>query len=239
VTARSAAGAPARRAPEHAVNAVLLDMLGTLVELRDPVPRLRAELERRTGVDVGDEAAARGFGAEIAYYLEHHTEGRDRESLEDLRDRCAARMEAALGVDGLARGDVRVAMLASLEFAPFPDVEPALSALKERGLKLVVASNWDWSLPQWIERVGLGHLLDGSASSAVAGAAKPAPEVFRAALRLADVPAEQAVHVGDSLEGDVEGARAAGLRGILLRRVDDPPPDVESVRSLAELPRLL
>ena len=53
-------------------------MLGTLVELQDPVPRLRAELRRRTGVDVGDEAAARGFAAEISYYLDHHMEGRDR-----------------------------------------------------------------------------------------------------------------------------------------------------------------
>jgi HAD superfamily hydrolase (TIGR01509 family) len=218
---------------------VLLDMLGTLVELRDPVPRLRAELERRTGVDVGDEAAARGFGAEIAYYLDHHMEGRDRESLDDLRDRCAARMDEALGVDGLPRAAVRAAMLASLEFVPFPDVEPALSALRAKGLKLVIASNWDWSLPQWVERVGLVRLVDGSASSAVAGAAKPAPDVFRAALRLAGVAAEDAAHVGDSLVGDVAGARAAGLRAILLRRVGDPPADVEWIRSLAELPALL
>jgi HAD superfamily hydrolase (TIGR01509 family) len=218
---------------------VLLDMLGTLVELRDPVPRLRAELERRTGVDVGDEAAARGFGAEIAYYLDHHMEGRDRESLDDLRDRCAARMDEALGVDGLPRAAVRAAMLASLEFVPFPDVEPALSALRAKGLKVVIASNWDWSLPQWVERVGLVRLVDGSASSAVAGAAKPAPDVFRAALRLAGVAAEDAAHVGDSLDGDVAGARAAGLRAILLRRVGEPPADVEWIRSLAELPALL
>ena len=221
------------------IRAVLLDMLGTLVELRDPVPRLRAELERRTAVDVGDEAAARGFGAEIAYYLEHHMEGRDHESLEDLRDRCAARMDEAMGVDGLAREDVRAAMMASLEFAPFPDVQPALAALKERGLRLVIASNWDWSLPQWVERVGLGRYVDGTASSAVAGAAKPAPDVFRAALRLAGTAPEEAVHVGDSLEGDVEGARAAGLRPVLLQRRGDPPAGVESVRSLAELPALL
>jgi putative hydrolase of the HAD superfamily len=218
---------------------VLLDMLGTLVELRDPVPRLRAELERRTGVDVGDEAAARGFGAEIAYYLDHHMEGRDRESLDDLRDRCAARMDEALGVNGLPRAAVRAAMLASLEFVPFPDVEPALSALRAKGLKLVIASNWDWSLPQWVERVGLVRLVDGSASSAVAGAAKPAPDVFRAALRLAGAAAEDAAHVGDSLEGDVAGAHAAGLRAILVRRVGDPPADVEWIRSLAELPALL
>jgi putative hydrolase of the HAD superfamily len=219
--------------------AVLLDMLGTLVELRDPVPRLRAELGRRTGVDVGDEAAARGFGAEIAYYLEHHMEGGDPESLEGLRDRCAERMHDALGVDGLPRADVRAAMMDSLEFAPFPDVEPALGALKDRGLKLVIASNWDCSLPQWIERAGLDRLVDGAASSAVVGAPKPSPAVFREGLRLAGADPQEAVHVGDSLEGDVHGARAAGLRAILLQRQGDPPAGVESVRTLEELPSLL
>jgi putative hydrolase of the HAD superfamily len=221
------------------VRAVLLDMVGTLVELRDPVPGLRSELERRTGIDVGREAAARGFGAEIGYYLEHHMEGRDRDSLEDLRDRCAERMEEALGVPGLQLADVRAAMMKSLEFAPFPDVRPTLSTLKERGLARVIASNWDWSLPQWVERVGLDGLVDGTASSAVAGAPKPAPDVFRRALRIAGVGAGEAVHVGDSLEGDVQGARAAGLRAVLLQRHGEAPDGVESIRSLAELPSLL
>jgi putative hydrolase of the HAD superfamily len=218
---------------------VLLDMLGTLVELRDPVPRLRDELRERTGVDVGDEAAGRGFGAEIAYYLDHHMEGRDRESLEDLRDRCAAVMHEALGVEELPRTEVREAMLASLEFAPFPDVRPALAALRELGLRLVIASNWDWSLPQWLAQTGLEPLVDGCASSAVVGRPKPAPDVFREALRLAGVGPEDAVHVGDSLEGDVQGARAAGIRAVLVQRHGDPPGGVEAVRSLAQLPSLL
>jgi putative hydrolase of the HAD superfamily len=219
--------------------AVLLDMLGTLVELQDPVPRLRAELRRRTGVDVGDEAAARGFAAEISYYLDHHMEGRDRESLDDLRDRCAERMDEALGADGLPRADIRAAMMDSLEFRPFPDVKPALSELRARGLRLVIASNWDWSLPQWVERAGLDALVDGTASSAVAGAAKPAPEVFREALRLAGAEPAEALHVGDSLEGDVQGARAAGIRAVLIQRGGEPPDEVEAIRSLAALPSLL
>jgi putative hydrolase of the HAD superfamily len=219
--------------------AVLLDMLGTLVELQDPVPRLRGELERRTGIDVGEEAAARGFAAEIAYYLDHHMEGTDRESLEDLRDRCAERMDEALEVDGLQRADIRAAMMASLAFTPFPDVVPALSELRDRGLRLVIASNWDWSLPHWVGEAGLDRLVDGTASSAVAGAAKPASDVFREALRLAEAEPGEALHVGDSLEGDVDGARAAGIRAVLLQRDGAAPEGVETIRSLAELPSLL
>jgi FMN phosphatase YigB (HAD superfamily) len=81
--------------------------------------------------------------------------------------------------------------------------------------------------------------VDGTASSAVVGAAKPAPAVFQDALRLAGVGPDEAVHVGDSLEGDVDGARAAGLRAILLQRHGEPPEGVETITSLAELPALL
>jgi HAD superfamily hydrolase (TIGR01509 family) len=166
-------------------------------------------------------------------------EGRDRDSLEDLRDRCAERMHEALGVEGLDRGAVRASMMESLEFAPFPDVAPALEELKRRGLRLVIASNWDWSLPGWVRDAGLDRFVDGTVSSAVVGAAKPAPDVFREALRVAGVASGEAVHVGDSLDGDIGGARAAGLRAILLARQGDPPEGVESIRSLADLTALL
>jgi 2-haloalkanoic acid dehalogenase type II len=214
-------------------------MLGTLVRLEDPVSRLRAQLEQTSGIDPGDAAAARGFAAEISDYLANHMDGRDREALEDLRDRCAAVLHDALGVEGLERGAVRKAMLGALEFTPFPDVLPALRELRGRGLRLVVASNWDCSLPEWARRAGLDGLLDGLVSSAVVGVAKPAPAVFEEALRLAGVQPGEAVHAGDSLEGDVQGARAAGVRAVLVQRDGDPPAGVEAVRSLAELPALL
>ena len=219
------------------VRAVLLDALGTLVRLEPPVPRLREELRRR-GVDVDEETAARGMAAEIAYYLEHHMEGRDSASLERLRDRCADALAGALGVPGLSGPDVRGPLLESLRFGVYPDVQPALRELRRRGLRLVVASNWDCSLGGRLEEVGLMGLLDGAVSSAVVGEAKPARAVFLAALRLAGVGRRQALHVGDSLPGDVEGARAAGLRAVLLVRDGEPPPGVPAVRSLAEVPSL-
>jgi putative hydrolase of the HAD superfamily len=221
------------------VRLVLLDALGTLVGLDPPAPRLRAELKRLAGVDVGEQGARRGFEAEIGYYLEHHMEGRDRASLEDLRDRCAQALAAALPVGHLDQAAVRAAMLGSLHFVPYPDVAPALRALRERGLKLVAVSNWDCSLPEWLERAGLGELLDGAVSSAVAGEPKPRPAVFHAALRLAGADAAEALHVGDSPSNDLEGARAAGVRALLLVREGEPPPGVGSIRSLAELPSVL
>ena len=218
--------------------AVLLDALGTLVELQPPTPRLR-RLLAEAGHEISEERAAAGFGAEIGYYLQHHLDGRDRAGLDDLRDRCARELMEALALPELDHATARRAMLDALEFQPFPDVAPALSALRERGLTLVVASNWDCSLPDWLGPAGVLELVDGVVSSADAGGAKPGPEVFRHALELAGAKPGEAVHVGDSLENDVEGARSAGIRALLLVRHGEPPAGVEAVRSLAEVPSLV
>jgi putative hydrolase of the HAD superfamily len=220
------------------VRAVLLDALGTLVELQPPAPRLQRLLAEE-GFEVGEERAAAGIGAEIAYYLAHHLEGSDRASLEELRDRCAREMLEALELPGLDQPTARRVMMSALEFRPYEDALPALRELRRRGRTLVVASNWDCSLPDWLEPGGLLALVDGVVTSAEVGAAKPDPRVFRRALELAGVESGEAVHVGDSLDKDVQGARAAGIRHVLVLRAGEPPSGVEVVRSLRELPCLL
>jgi len=221
------------------IEAVLVDMFDTLVELQPPASRLRARLLELAGVDVGEEAAARGFAAEIRHYLANHMQGRDEAALEALRDDCAAVLHEALGIRGIERATVRRAMLEALEFRVFPDVPLALRALRSHGVRLVVVSNWDCSLPQWLERAGLAELVDGIVPSAVVGSAKPSPRIFRAALEVAGAAPEQALHVGDSMASDVEGARAAGVRAVLIARGGGAPEGVEAISSLAELPSLI
>jgi len=224
------------------VKAVLLDVLGTLVELEAPAPALREEIERRTGVDVGDQRAEAAFAAEISYYLAHHLDGRDMDALEDLRDRCTEEIRRTLALDDLDHATARAAMLAALRFRAFPDALPLLGALRGRGVSVVAASNWDASLPEALERTGLAPYIDGAVSSAVVGAAKPDPAVFRRALELAGCEAAEAFHVGDSPQGDVDGARAAGIRVALLDRrgvMPDPPPGVAKISSLDEVPSVI
>ena len=220
------------------VKAVLLDALGTLVELQPPAPRLQRVLAQ-SGFEVSEEQAAAGFAAEIAYYLDHHLEGSDRERLERLRDRCAEELRRALELPGLDHATARRAMLEALEFRPFPDVLPALAELRERGLTLVVASNWDCSLPDWLDPAGVTELVDGVVTSAEVGAPKPSPRVFERALAIAGAAPSEALHVGDKVDNDVKGAAAAGVRAVLLQREGEPPAGVDAIRSLRELPALL
>jgi putative hydrolase of the HAD superfamily len=127
-------------------------------------------------------------------------------------------------------------MLASIRFDAFPDAPPALRELRARGLRLVVASNWDCSLPEVLRAAGLDGLVDGVVTSAEVGAAKPDGRLFRAALELAGCEPDQAVYVGDSPATDIEGAAAAGLRAVL---VDRDGTHGGAITSLSQLPSVL
>jgi putative hydrolase of the HAD superfamily len=229
VTAR-----PARRA-------VLLDALGVLLELEPPWPRLRAQLAAR-GVAIREDEARVALKAEIAYYRAHHDEAGDLERLEELRDRCARVLDAALPPHARGLPDLRDALLASLRFRPYPEVAETLAALRDTdgGTRLVVVSNWDVSLHGVLADTGLSRLLDGAVTSAELGVAKPAPAIFERALELAGgVAPEAALHAGDTVDADIAGARAAGIRPVLVARDGSaPPPGVAVLNDLRGLPAL-
>jgi putative hydrolase of the HAD superfamily len=209
--------------------AVLLDAMGTLLTFEPPAPHLRAALLARCAIDVGEAAAAQAIRAEIAYYRAHLHTGGDAAGLAALRRASAEAMRPELGID--ADADVlTAALLDALRFHAFPEVPGALRELRAAGLRLVVVSNWDVSLHERLAETGLAPLLDGAVASAEAGVAKPAAEIFERGLALAGVRASDAVHVGDSEVEDVAGARAAGLRAVLLSR--DGRGDISSLDQL-------
>ncbi len=217
--------------------------MGTLLALADPAATLAEVLRTRHGLEVSRAQARDALVAEIAYYRAHHDEGRDDASLAELRRRCALVLGRALPpAAGRLSGDVLlVSLLAALRFHAYGDAAPTLAALRRRGMRLAVVSNWDVSLPAVLRDVGLGDHVDAVLTSAQTGAAKPDPAIFAAALAAVGVGAADAVHVGDSLEHDVAGARASGLRAILLCRDGASPgvPGVPIIPSLAALPALL
>jgi putative hydrolase of the HAD superfamily len=212
-----------RQSPAVAITkAVFLDALGTLVELEPPWVGLRAAL----GDGVAEDRLVAAVRAEMAYYKEHSHEGHDAESLADLRARCAAVLSRELGTEVGAQ-----TLVDSIRFAAYSDAAPALEDLRGRGLKLVCVSNWDCSLGAVLERCGLAEHLDGAVSSAEAGARKPDPAIFEPALAAADCGPQEAMHVGDTPEEDVDAARAAGIRVLLIDR--DGGGDVASLEEVA------
>jgi HAD superfamily hydrolase (TIGR01549 family) len=200
--------------------AVFCDALGTVVELEPPWVHLAEEL----GIDA-DERLVAAVRAEMGYYRAHAHEGRDPDSLAHLRRRCAEVLS-----DELGREVPVETMMAAIRFRAFPDAPPVLAALRDRGLRLVCVSNWDYSLPEVLARVGLGKAFDGVVSSAAAGARKPDPAIFAPALELAGCAPDEALHVGDTPEEDIAAARAADIPALLIDRSDRG-----DIASLAEI----
>jgi putative hydrolase of the HAD superfamily len=202
----------------RAPKAILLDALGTLVALKPPAPLLMAELAAaEVRITLAEADAA--MRAEMAYYKIHHDLAVDTDALDDLRYACTEALRRALPEHARAVEGLQEALLASLRFKAYPDAAPALKGLRAAGVTLIVVSNWDVSLHDALHATGLDRLVDGAISSAEAGAAKPARAIFDWALGLAGDPDPSEVwHVGDSVEADVAGARAAGLRPVFVDR---------------------
>jgi putative hydrolase of the HAD superfamily len=121
------------------------------------------------------------------------------------------------------------------EFVP-DNVVPALEALRRRKLSLTVVSNANGTLCAHMERLGLARLVDCVLDSCDLGVEKPDPRLFEIALERSGAVRDSTIHVGDLYGVDVLGARAAGIRGVLLDEAglyEDV--DCPRVRSLGDL----
>jgi putative hydrolase of the HAD superfamily len=203
---------------------LLLDAMGTLIGLREPVGHTYARLAEDHGLRLDPQLIEQGF-------------------------RQAYRQAPPLAFPGLAGAELRQAELAwwsarirsslvaagaaalpeplgaalfnhyaeASAWRVYSDVASQLPRWWQRGLKLAVVSNFDSRLPGLLEQLGLARWLSAVVVSSSAGAAKPDPAPFQLALAQLQLEAGQVWHVGDSAE-DVAGATAAGLPCIQVRR---------------------
>jgi putative hydrolase of the HAD superfamily len=232
------------------LDAVIFDWGGTLtpwrtVDARDAW-RAYAGALHVDDADRAAEAARRLHEADLARWA-------------DVRDASRAFTIAQVLEDALddarARHDT-VALEAYREFwvqatHTDPEAAPVLTALRERGLRLGVLSSTPWPAAwheEWLRRDGVLHLFDACVWSSDLPWTKPHPDAFRAALDAVGVadPA-RAVYVGDRPYDDVSGAKAVGMRAVLVPHSDIPPSQQVPVdvtpdgvlQRLADLPGLV
>lgn len=210
--------------PGRRPRGLLLDAMGTLIGLREPVGHTYAAAAARHGITVAADAVERAFrssyrqapplafpgleGAELARAERSWWGDRIAESL------------AGAGAEPAPEAMVQELFCHYADPGPwfvFEDVPDQLERWQRSGLALAVVSNFDSRLPGLLEGLGLARWLQAVVVSSAAGAAKPQPAPFRLALEALGLEASQAWHVGDSPE-DVQGAAAAGLRCLLVRR---------------------
>jgi putative hydrolase of the HAD superfamily len=119
-------------------------------------------------------------------------------------------------------------------FQLYPDTLPVLTSLKEEGIRLGIISNWDYSLHRILRIHESYDLFDVVVASLEEGVEKPDPRLFHLSLERMGAQPSETVHVGDSPLDDIQGARAAGMRAILIdRSLQHPAPGV--ITSLHQL----
>ena len=124
----------------------------------------------------------------------------------------------------------------------YDDVVPILQYLQNEGFKLAIVSNWDTPLDPLTERLGIAPYFDVIVAShdSLIRSSKPDPYIFNYTLAAVGVSAEEAVHIGDTYETDIIGAKNAGIRPILIDREGTQTGRwQETIRSFTELPELL
>jgi len=216
-----------------AVKAVFFDFGHTLFEVRDPgdlVSRVAAELGRTVdpaaAVAVWDEIYERaGLPEELA---------RQRDISSEAHRANWVRLLAPLErfVTGLAEAVYR-AQLEVENWSPYRDAGATLRALKTAGLSIAVISDCGFDLrPIFEHHFGDGALVDAFVLSFEHGLVKPAPALFRAALREFDLAPSEALMVGDNPVTD-GGASTLGIASLILPRV--PRGEVRGLDSVVRL----
>lgn len=98
------------------------------------------------------------------------------------------------------------------------DVRETLTWLQEHGVKMGVISNATGQIQRLVEHAGLDDFFHVVLDSHVVGFEKPDARIFEKALKELGVKPDEAVHVGDLVGADIDGARAAGITPVLVDR---------------------
>jgi putative hydrolase of the HAD superfamily len=191
------------------LDAVTLDANGTLVEVVDPTPKLERILRDR-GIDRPPELIRRAFEEEGVVYAGRAIDAHEPTAFAALQRECADVFLAAAEIETIDAGDFVPLYVGAIEFRSLPGVAETLRHLRRCGLELAVVANFDLTLAERLASLGLDSWFSAVVTPADAGAAKPDPTIFGAALDRLGLSAERALHVGDGA-ADESGADAAGM----------------------------
>jgi putative hydrolase of the HAD superfamily len=208
------------------IRAVFFDLYNTLAGFDPPRDVIQARAAEQVGLRLTKAGVDAGYLEADAFMARQNAGPRPVRAMAAAeRDAFFARFEQlVLGGAGhsvsleLASEVWRLVRQQTYSLALFPDVLPGLKALRDGGYILGVITNLDMSGAAVLERFGLAGHIGFAATSRDAGAEKPHPPVFLAALKLAGAAPHEAVHVGDQLDSDIAGAESAGIRAVLMDR---------------------
>jgi HAD superfamily hydrolase (TIGR01662 family) len=224
----------------HAPRAIFFDVDFTLIY---PGPTFQAEGYAGFCARYGIAIDPARFGDAVAAASAVLDEVQDHVYAAEIFERYTRRVIEGMGGTGdrldACAHEIYDEWAANQHFFLYDDVAPALRELAARGFVLGLISNSHRCLASFQEHFELTQLISAAVSSAEHGYMKPHPSIFEAALAQANVSAAESLMVGDSLAHDIEGARRAGMRGVLVHRSGTPAPQVDDIPVIGSLEELL
>jgi len=225
---------------------VAFDAVGTLMRPHPPVARVYWEAGRRNGSRLPEEEVGRRFHEAFAAIEWADLAGADPADPAALRTSEARESErwrtiVRTVLDDVADGNACFAELYEHFAQPsawrlFPDVEPAVRALHERGISIAVASNYDERLVRVLRGLPVQPFVRFVVPSSTLGYRKPSRYFFAGVRDRAGCAADELLYVGDDWNQDVLAARNAGLSALHVDRdaVESPADRVTDLRKLVD-----
>lgn len=196
------------------IEAITLDVGGTLIEPWPSVGHIYAEVAARHGVQAEPAELTRRF---VQAW-------RAQDAFQYTRADWAAVVDATF--EGLSTqlpsqtffGELYSHFAKAECWHVYEDVIPTLTALRQQGIRLAVISNWDDRLRPLLKSLELAHWFEVIHVSAEIGAHKPDTRIFQTAAESLETPPDRILHVGDGEREDYQGALVSGLQSRWLCR---------------------
>lgn len=207
---------------------IFLDAVGTLFGVAGSVGQVYADLARHHGITADPVALNQAFFRAFRAAPEMAFPGSDPAQVPEQEYRwwrviaqqtfsSAGVLDRFVDFDSFF-ADLYAHFATAAPWVLYPDVPPALERWRRRGIALGIISNFDTRLYAVLDALNLESYFSSITIASEAGAAKPDPLIFATALQKHGCEASQAWHLGDSKTDDLEGAKAAGLHSILVKR---------------------
>jgi putative hydrolase of the HAD superfamily len=207
---------------------IFLDAVGTLFGIQGSVGEVYGAFARQAGVDVAPEILDRAFIQSFKASPPLAFPGVDAAKIPELEYQwwyaiASATFNGAGVLDRFADFNTAFGQLydyfaTEAPWYVYPDVLPALEHWQQKGIQLGIVSNFDSRIYSVIERLQLDDFFSSITISSQIGASKPENRIFTAALQKHHCSTQEAWHIGDSLQEDYYGAKAAGLKPFLIER---------------------
>jgi putative hydrolase of the HAD superfamily len=213
---------------ENRPKVIFLDAVGTLFDVRGSVGEIYGEIARQFGVTAAAPALNQAFFQSFKAATPMAFPGVDPEGIGQHEyiwwEAIAQQTFRQVGAldqftDFPAFFSKLYAHFKTAEpWLVYSDTCPTLQQWRDYGIELGVLSNFDSRLHTVLQKLGLAQFFQTVTISTEVGAAKPEPQIFEVALQKHNCLPAEAWHIGDSRREDYEGAKAAGLKAILIRR---------------------